>query len=491
MRLAESRRTVSAEVPFAYDEIAYPTPVVPQMATERMRSAGILHGYQPPDPSTASVLEIGCGDAYNLIAMAEVAPQARHVGFDLAAAAIERGQRLAAAAGLTNVELSAGDILTWPRTGEQFGYISCHGVYSWVPAPVRPALLDLIAARLAPGGIAYISFDCLPAASAKVEIQNFLRTETAAISPVPARVAAAMALLKTLAASQRPGSRLKPQLDALMAELPSYDPAYFFHDWLADHYAPQSLRDFAAAADKAGLAVAGDAGLVDLYLDDLTEAGRGVVSRAGTDWAELGFRRDVLRGNQMFRRALLVRKDAPPPAAQIDGLAFAFAGERKVDAGRIRYVADGDVFLIAANAQEQAALDLLADGSFRERSFADIAAKVGDASAAAAILRRAAALPLVTAHATPAPYTLSPGDRPMAGGVARAMLSDGNWVITRRHAKLILNSEPTRAFVQLCDGTRDRAGLADALSHKVGARVALASVDAALADLARRRILIA
>ncbi|MFT3809525.1 MAG: class I SAM-dependent methyltransferase [Micropepsaceae bacterium] len=482
---------MNAEEPFLYDEIVYPTPVVAQMATERMASAAVLHGWTPPDPATSAVLEIGCGDGLNLLGMAEVAPRARHVGFDLSPVTIERGKRLAAAAGVTNAELTAGDILTWPRNGEAFGYISCHGVYSWVPGHVRAGLLDLICARLAPGGMAYVSFDCLPAASAKREIQEFLRRETADIADPMARVAAAMSLIRLLARNKRPNSRLRPELDTLMSEIDKYDPNYFFHDWLADHYAPVSLHAFAAAADRAGLAVAGDAGLADLYLDDLDADGRAYVEQAGADWAERGFRRDTLRGNQMFRRVLLVRKDAPPPrTTSLDGLSFAFFGERRVEGARVRYASDHDAFMIAADGREQAALDLLADGSAAERSFDEIAGRTGDAAFAAGLMKRAAALPILTAHATPAPYTLKPGAKPQASGLVLAMLEHGDWVITRRHARLTLASAPTRQFLKLCDGTRDRNMLADEMRRVTGANVPPAGIDAVISDLAKRRVMI-
>lgn len=477
--------------PFPYDEVVYPTPVVAQMATDRIASALMLHGWAPPDPATSPVLEIGCGDGLNLLGMADVAPHARHVGFDLSTVTIERGKQLAAAAGLANVELVAGDILTWPRKGDAFGYISCHGVYSWVPDSVRAGLLDLICARLAPGGVAYVSFDCLPAASAKSEIRKFLRSETARMADPMSRVAAATSLIRLLALNARPNSRLKPQLDALTSELDKYDPNYFFHDWLADHYAPVSLREFSAQADRAGLAVIGDAGSVDLFLDDLDADGRAYVERAGADWDERGFRRDILRGNQMFRRALLVRKDAPPTRATgLEGLSFAFFGERRIEGGRARYTSEHDAFMIATDARERIVLDHLSDGSTTERSFVELVGKVGDPALVADLMKRAAALPILTAHATPAPYTLKPGARPQASGLALAMLELGDWVMTRRHAKLTLSSAPTRQFLKLCDGTRDRNTLLSEVQRVTGAQVSIAGVEAAINDLAKRRVMI-
>ena len=172
---------ISASEREAYDTVAYPTAIVSHMTPDRIRAAGLLHGWSAPDPSAASVLEIGCGDGLNIIGMAAVAPRARHVGFDLSEHAIARGRALVAAAGLTNVTLEVGDILDWARKGERFDYIVCHGVYAWVPEPVQRALLGLIGAALAPGGVAYVSYDALPAAAPKVEIQRFLVRRTAGI----------------------------------------------------------------------------------------------------------------------------------------------------------------------------------------------------------------------------------------------------------------------------------------------------------------------
>src|SRR3954468_1608129 len=120
-------------VAFAYDQVAYPSPILEDLTPERLRASAMLHGFDAPDPKTASLLEIGCGDGINVLAFAAVAPHAKAVGFDLSFDAIERGRALLARTGLDNADLHVGDILSYPRAGEQFDYITCHGVFSWVP----------------------------------------------------------------------------------------------------------------------------------------------------------------------------------------------------------------------------------------------------------------------------------------------------------------------------------------------------------------------
>ena len=51
---------------------------------------------------------------------------------------------MAAAAGLTNLELSTNDILNAPQSLGEFDYVLAHGIYAWVPASIRDALMPLI-----------------------------------------------------------------------------------------------------------------------------------------------------------------------------------------------------------------------------------------------------------------------------------------------------------------------------------------------------------
>ncbi len=104
--------------PFAYDEVAYPTPILADQTPDQLGKSALMHGFRPADPRTASVLEIACGNGYNLIGVGAAAPASRCVGFDLSGSAIAVGRKLVGEAGLTNVDLHEGDILTYPHDGE-------------------------------------------------------------------------------------------------------------------------------------------------------------------------------------------------------------------------------------------------------------------------------------------------------------------------------------------------------------------------------------
>ncbi|MCM3902743.1 MAG: glycosyltransferase family 39 protein, partial [Pyrinomonadaceae bacterium] len=89
---------------------------------------------------------IGTGGGWpgdNLIPMALVLPNARFVGIDLSGRQIEQGQRQVSALGLTNIELRRYDIADIDASWGKFDYIISHGIYSWIPAPVRERLLAI------------------------------------------------------------------------------------------------------------------------------------------------------------------------------------------------------------------------------------------------------------------------------------------------------------------------------------------------------------
>jgi len=110
---------------------------------------GTLFGLHPAPAARCRVLELGCGDAVNLLSMAQTLPRASFVGIDASAAAIARGSQLAGAAALANVQLRVARLEALPDDLDGFDYIVSHGVYSWVSPRARAALLACCEQRLA------------------------------------------------------------------------------------------------------------------------------------------------------------------------------------------------------------------------------------------------------------------------------------------------------------------------------------------------------
>src|SRR5579872_907571 len=145
-----------------YDEVPYRTLPQKQTHPDRLGAIGKLFGMNPAPVRGCRVLEVGCGNASNLIPMAYALPESQFTGIDLAAEAMAAGQHTVAALKLSNCRLELADICNIGAEYGEFDYIVAHGVYSWVPAHVRDRLLALCAERLAPQGIAYISYNAYP-----------------------------------------------------------------------------------------------------------------------------------------------------------------------------------------------------------------------------------------------------------------------------------------------------------------------------------------
>jgi hypothetical protein len=142
-----------------------------------------------------------------------------------------------------------------------------------------------------------------------------------------------------------------------------------------------------------------------------------------------------------------------------------------------------------AEPQQIAVADWIADRSPDEVSVDEVAAGSGVGRAEVeALLRRFAMMGILDIHSTPQPFTLFPGERPLAGRLARAMASGDGTLASLRHCSVWVEEPMRRAILQLSDGTRTRAGIARALTEGGDRPVSVAEVDARITALAKLRL---
>lgn len=254
---------------FAYDEVPYDTEANSEAHPRAMATLARLFGIDAAAPSTARVLEIGCGDGEHMIAAASYLPRARFVGFDLAADAVARGIEIARQAGADNVALLHRDVRDVRASGLEapnarpFDYVVAHGVYSWVPEAIRGDVLAVIRDALAPTGVAFLSVNASPGWELRRALRVLMR-EAAADAEDPAeRVRLALGLVDELATSKGDGfvrvlARAAGEYRAHVVQATPPDvpfSRYVFHDLLAECNDPFSATELAARLRHAGLRI--------------------------------------------------------------------------------------------------------------------------------------------------------------------------------------------------------------------------------------------
>ena len=301
--------TMSSSAFTEYDRVAYPSFVHTQTFPEVLAVKGLLHGIDVAPPQRCRVLELGCGDGFNLAGMAVVYPGSAYTGIDNSTTAVARGRQLIEALALTQIRLEAADIRALdplvPPLGE-FDYVLAHGVYSWVPADVRDALLATIGRLLAPHGVAFVSYLTLPGAHLREAVRTMMRFHTRAEQDPIGAVRQARALVHLVAhGSEAPNPYVRTIADELALMEQHSDPA-LFHDELAEVNAPLLFTDFLAHAARHGLQFLAEAEHLIPLAGILTTEAREKLRPLEADPVMLEQYLDFFEGRR-FRQSLLCR----------------------------------------------------------------------------------------------------------------------------------------------------------------------------------------
>lgn len=463
-----------------YDAIPYDAGrAFPETHPGHLAVLGRLFGLESADPQRCRVLELGCASGQNLIPMAWYAPGSSFLGVELARAQARAGGDLIRELGLSNIEILQGDILELPRDLGEFDYILAHGIYSWVPPAVRDGIMALCARRLAPQGIAYISFNTLPGWRRRGMLRDMLRYHTRnAVSPAE-RLRQAQGFLETFAAELAGvDSESARFLRREIARVRSAHPSYLYHEFLAEVNEPLLFSSFMEQAARHDLQYLGDAELKTMFAAFFDEASAARIERIA-DPIEREQHMDFLR-NREFRGALLCRAgrslNHEIDIERFRGFAYHadLAPREAIDLGQPSdqaFTAGAELEVHVAQPLTKAALVHLA-GIFPDsvsldrleqeaRNILIAAGHSAQPDRAHDMLEELVRLYVhqaVGLDLAPRRFFHAPGERPAAHRLARVQAGRSAELVTPRHATVRLNEYSARP-VRYLDGTRTRAEL--------------------------------
>jgi SAM-dependent methyltransferase len=487
----------------AYDLLPYTEHAYAESRPDNLRVIARLAGWSSAQTfaSTAPrILELGCGRGGNLLPLASVWPDATFVGIDRSVTQIRDASRIAEAAALRNVSFVTADFTEGSHCSESFDFVICHGVYSWIPAASRPALLARIRGALTADGVALVSFNTLPGWYRKLAARDWMRF--AARSSFAEGPREAVRWLAGVASPER--GFYRADLEAVHARLLSTDAAYLTHEYLAEEHHPVHVTTLVAEAADAGLTYLGDALPSEVTLELASDA---VLSRAATlDVAgalQLG---DFVR-DTAFRRALVVRTDTADARRfrapiRLDGAALA---ELRI-ASRLHAVAeasapgidtfDGAGERVQVSGLARNALHALADAAPRSIPCRDLATAIGTTvePLAEELYALWLATPGIDLHTCEPEFTTTVSDRPRTSAVARWHAIEGGPVTNVWHQEVVLPDPIVRFLLGRLDGKTSLRELTRSVASRSEGRVseegARGIVDASLASLARAALLL-
>lgn len=462
-----------------YDLVPYPAASFPQTHPNRLGGIAKVFGIDSPLPSKARVLELGCADGANILPMAQSLPGASFLGIDYSSKQIETGQALLAAAGLKNVELRHQNILDFPLTEGKFDYIVVHGIFSWVPEPVREKILAICSACLTDRGVAFVSYNCLPGWNMRKSIRDMMLFHTAGLTDPVARVRQARALLKFLADSvpterNAYGLLLKSELEAISKVADNY----LLHDHLEEENTPFYFHQFAVRAARHGLQYLGESSLSPMIAANFPENVSKTLSQLGQVIAQEQYM-DFLR-NRMFRQTLLCKaglkvqrnisadrlKDCAfqslllPLTAPVDLKAGVPLNCQTTTGQQVTatdpFLKAAFSILLEANTSAISFADLLASASAKAKPFAVTPVRERpqiEFATLATNLLNLYSKGLIEVHREPVRCALTVPAKPAISALARLQARTGRSLTNRLHMPIPADGIG-RAVAIACDGTR-------------------------------------
>ncbi len=466
-----------------YDLVPYWGKTYPQSHPDRLCALGTLLGMRPAPVENCRVLELGCGDAINLIGFAMVLPGSEFVGIDRSKVHIAAGLETVSSLNLGNIELHTRDIMEDLSALGSFDYIIAHGLYTWVPPEVQDRLMAFCGRSLAREGIAFVSYNTYPGAHLRMMLREMMLYHIQGHEDPSKRIEQAGALLgflQTASAGNDPYLLLMKKEAERIRNFPG---AHLYHDDLAEFNIPVYFHQFVDHARKHGLQFLTEADFHETQdLSFSEEAARVLKSMEDSPLIREQYI-DFLRCRR-FRQTLLCREEvavcSKPDLANLKALRIAaqVRPEEETEGPEGRQYkfqhARGGSFTINLPLLNEA-LKLLGDIWPRSMPFNELAEMAvarsegsdqlaetkshGEALLAQLYLKMHAAS-LLELHAFEPPYANAPGPKPIASPLARLKIKDASLVPNLRHFSVLIDDPVAKRLLPLLDGTRDRERLA-------------------------------
>jgi SAM-dependent methyltransferase len=253
--------------------------------------------------------ELGCGHGMSANILAAANPDIEFHATDFNPGQVAFARGLAASAQLRNMHFYEDSFAEFAERKDlpDFDIIALHGIYSWIRPEYRANIREIIRRKLKPGGLVYISYNCLPgwAAAAPMRHLLYLHGKTGG-GPTATRVGPALDFAAKVEASGARYFASVPGLRQRLEKLRGQNRNYVAHEYMNDEWNLLYFSDVAAELSEAKLGFATSGNLLDaIDAINVTKDQRELLNGIADPVLRETTRDYVV--NQQFRRDLFVK----------------------------------------------------------------------------------------------------------------------------------------------------------------------------------------
>lgn len=298
-------------------EINYTSGYYSELAPNRLKLALLSRGIDHCVPDRPNYLELGFGQGLSL-AINAATNSGTFVGTDFNPAQVANARELASAMGktITLLEDSFEEFAARP-TADQYDIIALHGIWTWVSAGARLAIVDIARRMLRPGGIFYISYNVTPGWSPAWPLRTLLSeySNREANGTLVHRIEQSLAFIDKMVDANAAYFAQNPQLKGRLAQIKKHGPNYIAHEYLNADWDPMPFSSLADRLAEAKLSFAASANILENISAISTPAAAHPVLNEIKDPTLRETVRDYFV-SQQFRRDIFVK--GPRPIAPYD-----------------------------------------------------------------------------------------------------------------------------------------------------------------------------